>query len=291
MKSYRNILLLLFVCVFSKIEINAQYLEFGMGFGQAVYWGDLNAPDFSTNLSNWKFGGQIYVRYNHSRNLSFKTNLLFAKIAGDDRKSPLDWQKLRNLRFESTIFEGSVMGEYYIFGIDHNAGKVFSPYVTGGLALFKFNPTTDFNGSTVDLQPLGTEGQGISGFSSKYSTLALAVPFGAGAKISFTEKLSLNIDIIARRTFTDYLDDVSGSYVDYNQLLSANGQLAADLGNRQGEALGLSEPVIVPTGTQRGGQTVRDYYFTFMVSVNYYIGATNMFSKGGRQSTSNCPTF
>jgi hypothetical protein len=277
--------------LFSPAISQAQYLEYGLGLGQSVYWGDLNTPEFSTNLSNRKWAGQAFIRYSHTQNLSFKVNLMYGKLYGDDRKSNVDWQQLRNLRFESHIVEASLLGEYYIFGIDYNAGKIFSPFVTTGFSLFNFNPTTDFEGGRVDLQPLGTEGQGMSGFRDKYSTIAFSIPFGAGAKIAFSEKFSVNIDIIGRRTFTDYLDDVSDTYVNYNELLAGNGPLAASLGNRQGEALGQSEPVLLPTGTKRGGELVRDYFFTFMVSVNYYLGPTNLFSKQSRISTTNCPTF
>ena len=287
----RNSFLLLLLVIFSCNFSQAQYLEYGLGLGQSVYWGDLNTPEFSTNLSNRKWATQAFLRYNHTEHLSFKVNLLYGKLSGDDRKSNLDWQQLRNLRFESHLVEASFLGEYYLFGIDYNAGKKFSPFVTAGMSLFTFNPTTDFQGERIDLQPLGTEGQGLPGYGNKYSKVAFSIPFGAGARIALNQKLSLNIDIIGRRTFTDYIDDVSGTDVNYNELLAGNGQLAADLGNRQAEALGQSEPVQLPSGTKRGGELVRDYFFTFMVSANYYLSSTNLFSKGARISTSNCPTF
>lgn len=275
---------------FSQV-LSAQYTEVGIGLGQSVYWGDLNAPEFSTNLSNREWAGQAYVRYNHTPKLSFRAALLVAQLSGDDRNSPIDWQQQRNLRFTNTLVEVSLNAEYYLFGMDHNAGQVFSPYLTGGLAFFRHNPMTDYLGQTVALQPLGTEGQGLAGFDDKYSLVNLAIPFGGGAKISITDKLSVNIAIVGRRTFTDYLDDVGGTYVNYDELSAGNGELAAILGNRMAESMGSSEPIYVETGAKRGGETVRDYFFTFMVSVNYYLKSTDAFSKSSRVSTSNCPTF
>ncbi len=270
---------------------HAQYTEVGLGLGQSVYWGDLNAPTFNTNLQNASLAGQIYLRYNHTPQLSFRAGLMLATLKGDDRNSPVEWQQERNLRFTNVLTEFSLHAEYYLFGIDYNEGKMFSPYLTAGAVLFRHNPKTDFQGETVALQPLGTEGQGMAGFDPKYSLINGGVSFGGGAKVALSQNLSVNIAILAKRTFTDYLDDVSTTYVNHNELVAGNGVLAASLANRTAEALGLSEPIQLETGAKRGGSDVMDYYLTFMVSVNYYLKPTNRFSKRGRISTSNCPTF
>lgn len=270
---------------------HTQYTEVGLGLGQSVYWGDLNAPTFNTNLQNASLAGQLYLRYNHTPQLSFRAGLMLASLKGDDRNSPVEWQQERNLRFTNLVTELSFHAEYYLFGIDYNEGKVFSPYVTAGGVVFRHNPKTDFMGETVALQPLGTEGQGMAGFDPKYSLISAGISFGAGAKFALSQSLSVNIAILARRTFTDYIDDISTTYVNYNELLAGNGPLAASLGNRTAEALGLSEPLQLETGSKRGGSDVNDYYLTFMVSVNYYLKPTSRFSKGGKVSTTNCPTF
>lgn len=281
---------IVFVLMTNMLSI-AQYTEVGVGLGQSVYWGDLNAPTFNTNLQNARLAGQAYLRYNHTQNLGFRAGLMLAQLAGDDRNSSAEWQQERNLRFTSVLFELSLHAEYYLFGIDYNAGRVFSPYATAGIVAFRHNPKTDFMGETVALQPLGTEGQGLPGFDSKYSLISAGLSFGGGAKFQLTANTSVNIAILAKRTFTDYLDDISTNYVNYDELLAGNGMLAADLSNRTGEALGLSEPIQVETGSKRGGSAVPDYYLTFMVSVNYYLKPTDRFSKANRVSTSNCPTF
>ena len=91
---------------------------------------------------------------------------------------------------------------------------------------------------------------------------------GLGVKYAVTDKLNIGIELGARMTFTDYLDDVSGTYLSYPELLAGNGPLAATLGNRSGELLG-GEPVIVPTGTPRGDNRARDWFFNAGLSISY----------------------
>ena len=93
-----------------------------------------------------------------------------------------------------------------------------------------------------------------------------------------------------RKTFTDYLDDVSGSYVNYHELERENGQLAAELANRTGEYFG-SDPVILPTGTQRGNEQADDWYFMGGVTISYnLIGSNNGLGRGSRNGFG-CPRF
>ena len=75
---------------------SAQYYEFGIGLGSTLYNGDLNAPHLSTNLSNAEFGGQLILRYIAKKNMVIRANLTLGKLSGDDRKSELELQKIRN---------------------------------------------------------------------------------------------------------------------------------------------------------------------------------------------------
>ena len=115
----------------------------------------------------------------------------------------------------------------------------FSPYANVGIAGFHFNPRTFFRGEWYDLQPIGTEGQGINelDFREPYSLYEFAIPFGIGVKWAFSERWNLGLEYAARWTFTDYLDDVSRTYVDRNLLIEENGILAYQLSNRTGEYL------------------------------------------------------
>lgn len=286
----KNLLLIIVISIFGLGSVHSQYLEYGIGIGGSLYWGDLNAPDLGSNISNTNFAVQAVAKLNFSNYIAVKGNLLYGKLSGDDGKSYIEWQKQRNLDFNSTLIELAVLGEFHLFGYNFGEENPISPYFTAGLGLFYFNPTTTFNGVTYALQPLGTEGQGLPGFSSKYSRVALAIPFGAGAKFKVNERINISVDILARKTFTDYIDDVSTSYVSYEELAAGNGTIAATLSNRIGEYFGQDQPVAVQTGDQRGGANVTDYYFTGMVTVTFKLNK-NLQLFGGHRHRTDCPRF
>jgi hypothetical protein len=126
----------------------------------------------------------------------------------------------------------------------------------------------------------------MAGFDEPYKTFAFAIPFGLGVKYALSDRINLGLELGARPTFTDFLDDVSGDYVTYTDLLAGNGQLAAALGNRTGELTG-SEPVVVPTGTQRGDGAKKDWYFILGATVSYNFldnGLMGSRRRGGRRA-------
>lgn len=284
---------LLFILLISTLGISglkAQYLEYGFGIGGAAYWGDLNAPDFGSNMSNSNLAVQAMAKLNFSRYVAIKANLLYGKLSGDDANSFLEWQKQRNLNFNSPLIELTLLGELHLFGYNFGEENPLSPYIAVGVGGFYFNPKTQYQGVTHELQPLGTEGQGMSGFPSKYNRMSIAIPFGAGVKFKVNDRVNFSIDILARRTFTDYIDDVSTTYVSYDELAAGNGELAANLGNRIGEYLGQAEPVFVETGAQRGGSNVKDYYFTGMFTLTFKLNK-NVQLFGSHKHRTDCPKF
>ncbi len=286
----KNLLLIFIISILGLSSAKSQYLEYGLGIGGSVYWGDLNAPDFGSNLSNMNLAVQAMAKLNFSKYIAVKGNLLYGKLSGDDGNSFLEWQKQRNLDFKSTLIEFALLGEFHVFGYNFGEENPLSPYVTAGVGAFYFNPTTQFEGTTYALQPLGTEGQGMPGFASKYNRLAIAIPFGAGVKFKVNDKVNFSLDILARKTFTDYIDDVSTNYVAYDELAAGNGVIAANLGNRVAEYLGQENPVIIETGSQRGGADVTDYYFTGMLTVTFKLNR-NVQIFGSHKHRTDCPKF
>ncbi len=271
----------------------AQYTEFGFGGGVSTYWGDLNGPSFSTNLTkNSGLALQLHIRKVFKNSIGVKASFIYGEVKGDDANSTIDWQKMRNLSFKSSVTELALMGEYYIFGFDTEPGStVFSPYITAGISGFRFDPKTLFRGNEVRLQPLGTEGQSMPGFDNKYSLFSGALCFGGGAKFIISETVNIGVEAIMRRTFTDYLDDVSKNYVNYDDLNAGNGTLAANLGNRTNEFLGQPEPVLLPTGAQRGGAKIRDYFIVSVITVNMLLDDGKGKRKFGRGNKVVCPKF
>lgn len=145
--------------------------------------------------------------------------------------------------------------EFNFFPYFHGSSEeYFTPYLFGGFALFKYNPKTDLNGETYELMEFNTEGKDYFGNS-------LAFVFGMGVKWDINRDFSLNISLNGRRTFTDYLDDVSQDYV-------------AIRGNAIGEQLANRSPDIDfgSPGTQRGDSKGHDSFFFLNVGFMRYFG-------------------
>lgn len=271
-----------------------QSYEAGLMFGGSAYQGDLSPQ--AVNLSTGKIHPSLdlFFRYNINKYLSAKANISYGRLSGDDAVSKDEGRRSRNLNFESKLFEFGLTGELNIFGFQpEGLQRRYSPYLFGGIAVFRFNPETNYNGQLVELQPLGTEGQGMEGFEEPYKLTQIAVPMGAGMKFAVNERLNIGAEIGFRKTFTDYLDDVSGTYVAFNELLSGNGELAAILADRRGELLedGSDIPVVVETGTQqRGNPGESDWYAIAGLTISYNFYGRNGLGKN-KKNGFGCPKF
>lgn len=276
---------LTFLVVF---DANSQSSEYGVGLGASVYWGDMNSESITGSAEHAHPAFQAFARYNLSNRLNFKSSLAVGKLSGDDAKSTDELRQQRNLNFHSSLIELAFLAEFNLFKYNPNSSRIaFTPYFTGGFAFFHFNPKTTYNGETIALQPLGTEGQGVPGDSkNKYKRIALAIPIGGGLKMSFGNGWTIGGSLIGRLTTTDYIDDLSTDYADYNFLLRYNGEMAAYLSDRRDEYFGLNEGSFNDPSKVRGGPDVKDYYITMMVTVGKVLKG-NIFSL---RSKSACPT-
>jgi opacity protein-like surface antigen len=186
----------------------------------------------------------------------------------------------RNLSFRSNITEIAFVAEMYpLFAfIDWSTKEFdpprFSPYVLAGVGFFNFNPQAYLNNRWVDLRPLSTEGQGFPEYPSRqqYKKNAISIPLGAGIKYELSSNFNLRAEFIFRPTNTDYLDDVSKTYIDeqafYNNLSGANLINALALHDRQrGEYLPQSDP-----GKKRGNTKDKDQYFSFNIKAGFMFG-------------------
>ena len=275
-----NRILMICIAAIFPFLLNAQDTEVGLIFGTSAYTGDLtpNTNMFSTGENHAALG--IFVRKDLNRFTSARATFTFGKISGDDAKATDAGLQARNLSFQSNLMELSLVGEINPLGTN-STGRKLQPYLYGGIAVFHFKPEANYNGQLTKLQPLGTEGQGMDGFGSKYKLTQISIPLGVGVKYRITERINLGFDVGLRKTFTDYLDDVSGSYVNYNDLLAGNGAVAAALGNRSGELNPEGNiPAIVPTGTQRGNSLKDDWYYTAGITLGYNFSTRTRNYKG-----------
>jgi len=264
----------------------AQRVHVGVAGGLANYNGDLLDKIYPKKLTNGHIGVIAYYEINDQ--LLLRGSYIFARVNGDDALSEKAELRVRNLRFESKISEFSIGGEYHFFSLYE---KRFTPYVFAGFGLFHFDPYThDTTGILYHLRPLSTEGQYTNSGKKTYQLLQPVIPFGGGVKFAITENLRIGFEFGFRKIFTDYLDDVSTSYPDYNELLLTNGPIAVQLSYRGDEVPG-GDPNFPAKNTQRGGSTQKDiYYFTGLnisFRPSFGSGGGNRFGKKGKFG---CPT-
>jgi hypothetical protein len=256
----------------------SQNIHVGIFGGVAAYSGDLTNKIFPKKVTNGAIG--VTVNYELTPQIMVRGGFTYTIVGGADRNSDDDSMRARNLSFETHITEFSAIGEYYFFNLEE---KKFSPYVFAGLAVFHFNPYA-YSGTTdkIFLKPLSTEGEGLSGYADRkpYALTQLALPFGGGIKYAFNDRMRLGLELGLRKLFTDYLDDVSSSYVDPADLLADRGQLAVDMSYR-GDELPGGNPNYPTKGAQRGGVKHKDSYYTLGLHFTYRLGTGDNSSRSG----------
>jgi hypothetical protein len=236
----------------------AQRWHLNVTGGVSNYSGDLQDKPYTFDQSFFAFGAG--VQYDITRNFSAISNISFMKIGASDQYNKPDLVA-RNLSFQSNIIEWNLLAEYTFLDITQ---KKFSPFLFAGIAVFHYDPYSyDTLGQKVFLKDLSTEGEGLQQYPGQkpYHLTDFAIPFGGGIKFRVSENVVLAYEIGFRKTFTDYLDDVSTFYVDQAILQNAKGPLAVEMAYRGNELKG-GAPYPV-SGTKRGSSQYKDlYYYT-----------------------------
>lgn len=261
------------------------FSQFRLGVfgGVANYHGDLQERLWHTPRGAFGLTGTFTL----SDRFNLRAGLTFAQLAAADSTSKQSDLRARNLSFQTALTEFSLVGEYNFFNLDQIR---WTPYVFAGLAVFHYNPYTyDAAGRQVFLQPLGTEGQGVQGYGQPYSLTQFALPFGGGVKFNLTDRIQLGLEAGLRKTFTDYLDDVSSGYAAPTDLAAGpGGQRAVDLSYR-GDELPGGDPNYPAKGFPRGGAQFKDYYYFTGLHLNFVLGGDGD-SRRDRRSGYGCPT-
>lgn len=261
MKKSLCILLLAFI----GISGNGQTYEGGLVVGLPYYIGDLNPFG---HFQPTKIGGGILIRKNINSRIGLRGSVTYMPLEGYDSESSSEFQLDRNLHFKNDIWE--IAGGVEINFINYKMGDItkfpYSPYIFFEVAYFHMNPKAEYNGEWYELQTLGTEGQGTSlTTQNQYPLGQLAIPVGLGFRMNLTKAIGLSLEYGVRKTFTDYIDDVSGSYVESDILAQENGPLAAVLADQS-----LSGQKMA--GMQRGNGGNNDWYFFSSAALTFIIG-------------------
>ena len=281
----KKILLASILLIALSFTANAQKWEVGLFGGGANYMGELSGDFIDLEETNPAVGG--FVRYYVHPFINVRFGLTYGSISGADKTNAAIIA--RNLSFKSDVFEAALIPEINLIGWRDN--HLFSPYIFGGIAVYNFNPKALYKGEWYELQPLGTEGQGVVPGRERYNLTQIAIPFGAGFKFGFTNGLNLGIEVGARKTFNDYLDDISTTYVDRTTLIFGNGQngaLSAALSNRTGEPTN-SEPMPYDMEVRRGNPNTQDWYMFGGITVSYTLGTDG--GGMGKNKKAGCPIY
>ena len=284
----RKLLLLGMLCPF--VAVSQQRVHVTLFGGISNYSGDLQSKRFTLQQSNLAFGAGI--KFDVTNKFAIRAAFNRGVIEATDKRNEPSLRP-RNLSFMSKITEGAFLLEYTFLNMED---KKVSPFINAGIAMFKYNPYTyDTLDNKIFLQPLSTEGQGLSQYPDRtpYKLTQFAIPVGGGIKFRIGPNTILSYEISFRKLFTDYLDDVSKTYVDQFVLAQERGLLAVDMAYR-GDELKEGIPTNPPDGTKRGGQDQMDwyYYHGFTLYIGLGGGGGNSFGRGvrgGRGGRMGCP--
>ncbi len=245
--------------------------EFGVGLGAAHYFGDLNTR---AKFNRPKMAATVFFRKNFSNYISARIGASFARVGYSDiYNSDNEYMYRRNLSFNSNVWELALQGDFNFFRfMPGESGFNFTPYITLGVGAFSYDPFAYLDKEKIYLRPLGTEGQGSALYPDRkqYSSMGISIPFGAGIKYSINERFNIAFEVLHRYTTTDYLDDVSKTYVDPSVFpANADGSpsQAFRLHDRSGE---LGEPIGIP-GRQRGNSRQKDQFITAMIHLTFNL--------------------
>lgn len=255
--------ILIFLFILLSITVNGQNLHINLFGGVSNYNGDLQPKKLSLKGFQPAFGAGLLYEITGR----FTARLMFTHgtLKAADKDGILNVS--RNLSFSSPVNEFHFGVEYDILNLYETS---ITPYLFTGVAVYLFNPSAiDSMGNKILLQPLGTEGQGFYLNRKKYSLTQLSLPIGGGIKLALTPNVRLRVEAGLRKLFTDYLDDVSTTYANPDELLINNGPKAVELAFRGGE---IKQGAVYPAaGAIRGNPKSKDWYYFAGLAISFRI--------------------
>lgn len=267
--------------------------DVSLRIGAANFLGDLGGldktgTDFSPIDMEWKttkVSFSIAYRYKIAKWLNLVFDASYLKVTGDDKLTKDIYRNNRNLNFKSNIFEtaGKLEFSYLRSVVGHRYGlkntrkkrmktkaEEYSLFI--GCGGFYFNPKgKDKNGNWVRLHPLHTEGQGLPNGPKQYKRVSVCIPVGFSYRVIYCKIWSIGVEFGFRKTFTDYLDDVSTRYYDKKVLKASYGNKALEMSDPSlGNIYGATEPDASGLQAQRGDKE-KDSYMSLQVSLGYIL--------------------
>jgi hypothetical protein len=260
----RLVVLILIICLYAEVASAQSFysarrdrnLILMAGVNTSTYYGDLKD---NADLLDVKPSLSLGLMYFISKRVGLRGEFSWVTLSGSDENSKDEDRVKRNLSFTSANYEAAVSG---VFNLIPQGGRfyqrpAFNVYGFVGIGVLYFNPKAIMDGQKYALAPLQTEGV-------KYSRVTPIIPYGIGAKIKATPFFNLALEAGWRKTFSDYLDDVSTRYVDNSTFTDPIAQKLAD----RSPEIGLPAK---KAGSIRGNPDSKDAYMLFSVRLEYYL--------------------
>jgi len=276
MKKHVAVVVFSIVALFSGSHLKAQDAivqegEFGIGIGASHYFGDLNTK---ARLNRAKIAASIFFRKNFGNYIALRVGASFAQIGYSDQYNTHNtYMYSRNLSFNSKVWELTLQGDFNFFRFMPGEPQYsFTPYITFGAGVFSYDPYAYLRGEKIPLRQLGTEGQGSALYPDRkqYSSMAICIPFGGGFKYALNERVNIGFEVLHRFTNTDYLDDVSKTYVD-PAVFPPNPDGSTSTGLLMSDrSYEIGEPIGIPN-RQRGNSKQKDQFVTAMFHLTFNL--------------------
>lgn len=287
---------LLIVFIGSNYTFSQGRFEIGFALSTMQYEGEIGGRfpyiynDLHNPTSRARVAGGINFGYHLTDFISLRGTLNVGSVQAADRLLKPDpdpavvYKLTRNLSFRSSIVEAGVVTEFYPLPVifkrwGQNLGR-FNPYIVAGFNVFKFNPKSIYIDKTgaiswVELKPLRTEGQGmpIANAPKEYSLTSTSIPIGIGVRFNVNDNVSLALEWMNRTTATDYLDDVSGRYIDNKEFdnFFGAGTVTADQAKQKANfpswLNGVHVNGFLPTEPRGSLNKYNDYYYTTSIKL------------------------
>lgn len=296
---------------------NKAYSAIGISLNALNYYGDLSPSPkkISTDLSLTRPAIGVSFVHRFGPRYQLVGSFTYGGLRGSDNESADKgdtqngvYRYNRNLSFRNRIEELSAVAQVDLFKnrATYISRVNWTPYFYAGLAVFHHNPQaqapefdaagnpTGKKGEWVDLQPLGTEGQNatldkgdVNYGINPYKRIQVSIPIGLGARFRLNQVMDFAVEFGFRYTFTDYLDDVSGNYVDLgvfgddvlaramsyrsNEVVSPNHTYVGRDGQTYNVLRGYGQESV---SNMRGNNSDKDLYMVTTFRLTYIIGKT-----------------
>ncbi len=240
--------------------------EYGVTIGVAHYFGDLNNQ---MRMNRFKPVIGAFFRKQFNDYVAARISGHFAQVGYSDRYNKTEFEQLRNLSFNSNIFELAIQGDFNFFRfIPTDPNYAFTPYASVGIGIFSYNPYAFLEGKKYYLRPLNTEGQTFYENRKAYGSTAVCFPLSFGVKYALSDRINISAELGYRFTTTDYLDDVSTTYVGIEKFPGGHGNVAGKLQDRSYE---LTTVPIGIEGRQRGFSKQKDQYMFIEAGISFNL--------------------